>query len=119
MPRWSSGRVVLVGDAAACPSLLAGEGSSMAMTEARVLAGELALAGNDPGAAFPAYEARLRAFVETKQDAALRFAGYFAPKTWVGLIARDALSNLASVPVLARWMLARSFRDNLSLPDYP
>ncbi len=118
MPTWSKVRVTLVGDAAACPSLLAGEGSSMGMTEARVLAGELARAGADPGAALHSYEARLKSFVTGKQDAALRFASYFAPRTWPGLVLRDAMSNLASVPILARWMLARSFRDNLTLPAY-
>lgn len=34
MSSWSRGRVVLVGDAAACPSLLAGQGSALAMVEA-------------------------------------------------------------------------------------
>ena len=34
MPSWHRGRVVLVGDAAACPSLLSGQGSALAMVEA-------------------------------------------------------------------------------------
>ena len=41
---WSRGRVALVGDAAYCVSLLAGQGSALAMTGAYVLAGELAKA---------------------------------------------------------------------------
>src|SRR5262249_33890714 len=41
MPSWSRGRIVLVGDAAFCLSLLAGQGSALAMTAAYVLAGEL------------------------------------------------------------------------------
>ena len=41
MPRWSSGRVVLVGDAAHAPSFLSGQGSSLALVGAYVLAGEL------------------------------------------------------------------------------
>lgn len=41
LPRWSDGRVALIGDAAACASLLAGEGTGLAMIEAYVLAGEL------------------------------------------------------------------------------
>jgi 2-polyprenyl-6-methoxyphenol hydroxylase-like FAD-dependent oxidoreductase len=41
MPSWTRGRVALVGDAAACPSLLAGQGSALAMVEAYVLAAEL------------------------------------------------------------------------------
>ena len=42
---WSRGRVALVGDAAFCVSLMAGQGSALAMTAAYVLAGELAKAG--------------------------------------------------------------------------
>ena len=118
MSHWYKGRTALVGDAAAGPSLLAGEGTSLAMTEARVLAGELARSGGNIAAAFHAYEGELKSFLLKKQDAALRFADYFAPKSWIGLIARDVMSNVASVPLLAKWMLAGVFRDNLELPDY-
>ena len=52
MDCWSKGRVMLLGDAAACVSLLAGEGCGLAMTEAYVLAGELQRAGNDHREAF-------------------------------------------------------------------
>lgn len=41
MPSWSRGRMALIGDAAARPSLLAGQGSALAMVEAYVLAAEL------------------------------------------------------------------------------
>ncbi|WDR01921.1 FAD-dependent monooxygenase [Devosia algicola] len=118
MPHWSKGRVALIGDAAACPSLLAGEGTSLSMTEARVLAGELARSGGDVAAAFDCYESQLKTFLVKKQDAALRFSSYFAPKSWIGLVARDLMSNIASVPILAKWMLASAFRDDLELPDY-
>ncbi len=118
MPHWCKGRVALIGDAAAAPSLLAGEGASLGMTEARVLAGELARSGDDVAAAFRGYEGQLKSLLTRKQDAALRFTGYFAPKSWVGLIARDVMANIASVPVLAKWMFAGAFRDNLELPDY-
>jgi 2-polyprenyl-6-methoxyphenol hydroxylase-like FAD-dependent oxidoreductase len=52
MDCWSKGRVMLIGDAAACVSLLAGEGAGLAMTEAYVLAGELNRAGHDYQAAY-------------------------------------------------------------------
>src|SRR3546814_11816813 len=42
MPIWSSGRVVLTGDAAHATSFLSGQGSSCALVSAYVLAGELA-----------------------------------------------------------------------------
>ena len=49
---WSSGRVALVGDAAFCVSLLAGQGSALAMIAAYILAGELHRAKGDYGTAF-------------------------------------------------------------------
>jgi 2-polyprenyl-6-methoxyphenol hydroxylase-like FAD-dependent oxidoreductase len=41
MDTWSRGRIGLIGDAAFCVSLLAGQGSALAMTAAYVLAEEL------------------------------------------------------------------------------
>ena len=49
MDRWSRGRVVLIGDAAGCISLLGGEGTGLAMTEAYVLAGESRRRRPSPG----------------------------------------------------------------------
>ncbi|SFP39795.1 2-polyprenyl-6-methoxyphenol hydroxylase [Amycolatopsis arida] len=67
LDRWSSGRVALVGDAGYAPSLLSGQGTSLAIVGAYVLAGELARAGGDHTVAFPAYESRIRDFVERNQ----------------------------------------------------
>lgn len=39
MQTWSQGRVALVGDAVFCVSMMAGQGSTLAMTAAYVLAG--------------------------------------------------------------------------------
>src|SRR6186713_2117683 len=60
MPRWSAHRVALLGDAAYCPSLLAGQGCALAMVGTYVLAGELARAGGDHRLALARYEQRLR-----------------------------------------------------------
>jgi 2-polyprenyl-6-methoxyphenol hydroxylase-like FAD-dependent oxidoreductase len=51
MDRWTKGRTALIGDAA-CVSLVAGEGTGLAMAEAYVLAGELLDCGGDHVAAF-------------------------------------------------------------------
>jgi 2-polyprenyl-6-methoxyphenol hydroxylase-like FAD-dependent oxidoreductase len=67
MPRWTRDRVALVGDAAFCASLLAGQGSALAMISAYVLAGELLRAGGRYQDAFERYEARLRDYIERKQ----------------------------------------------------
>ncbi|MEO8241293.1 MAG: FAD-binding domain [bacterium] len=118
-PVWCKGRVALVGDAAACPSLLAGEGTGLAMTEAYVLAGELARAKGDHVAAFAAYQTMLQPYLARKQAAALKFAGFFAPKTQAMVVVRDLLTNLAAVPFLAKLILGPSFRNDLVLPQYP
>ncbi|MFI0354597.1 FAD-dependent monooxygenase [Actinomadura sp. 9N407] len=68
MPSWSNGRVVLLGDAAYCPSPASGQGTSLALVGAYVLAGELAAAHGDPRTAFSRYEQEMRAFVELNQE---------------------------------------------------
>ncbi|MFJ2741087.1 FAD-dependent monooxygenase [Streptomyces sp. NPDC087440] len=67
---WSSGRVALVGDAGYCGSPLSGQGTSMALIGAYVLAGELKAAHGDHTAAFAAYERELRDFVTANQELA-------------------------------------------------
>ena len=67
MPRWTMGRIALVGDAGYCPSPFTGQGSSLALVGAYILAFELGRHGDDHAAAFAAYEARMRPFVEKNQ----------------------------------------------------
>ncbi|MQY04767.1 FAD-dependent monooxygenase [Actinomadura macrotermitis] len=71
MDSWSTGRVVLLGDAGYCGSPLSGQGTSMAMVGAYVLAGELKAAGGDHEKAFAAYESELRGYVTANQELAL------------------------------------------------
>ncbi|MGV9771221.1 FAD-dependent monooxygenase [Streptosporangium sp. NPDC003464] len=68
MDRWSKGRTVLVGDAAYCASPASGQGTSLALVGAYVLAGELAAAGGDHRAGFDGYERRMRHFAEQNQN---------------------------------------------------
>ncbi len=117
MDRWSRGRVLLVGDAAGCISLLGGEGTGLAITEAYVLAGELARAGGDHRRAFDAYENRLRPFIESKQAGAARYIGFFATRTRSGLWLRDLAMRTMNFAPMTR-LLAGSVRDDFELPDY-
>jgi 2-polyprenyl-6-methoxyphenol hydroxylase-like FAD-dependent oxidoreductase len=112
------GRVALIGDAAACASLLAGEGTGLAMIEAYVLAGEVHRAGGHIGRALAAFEARLRSFVTAKQKAALRFRGFFVPQTSLGLALRNVLVNALSIPFFGNQVIGGSLHDDLVLPDY-
>jgi 2-polyprenyl-6-methoxyphenol hydroxylase-like FAD-dependent oxidoreductase len=68
MPRWSSGRITLVGDAAYCPSPFTGQGTSLALIGAFVLAKELTRTPEDHAGAFARCEARMLPFVRQNQD---------------------------------------------------
>lgn len=118
IPSWSKGRVILIGDAAGAVSLLAGEGTGVAMTAAYVLAGELHRAGGDYRAAFRAYEEILRPFVERKQKAAEGFAKSFLPRTALGIWVRNQVTKLMRIPKLADVFLGGSVRDDFDLPEY-
>ncbi len=65
MDRWSTGRVALVGDAAYAASPASGQGTSLALVGAYVLAAELA--AGEYAQAFAAYEQRMRPFVSQNQ----------------------------------------------------
>ena len=65
----SRGQVGLIWDAAFCLSLLAGQGSALAMTAAYVLAHELGMANGDYQVAFRRYEDLLRSYIVGKRNA--------------------------------------------------
>jgi 2-polyprenyl-6-methoxyphenol hydroxylase-like FAD-dependent oxidoreductase len=115
---WHKGRVMLIGDAASCASLLAGEGTGLAMTEAYVLAGELHRAKGDYHEAFRRQEQLLRPFVEGKQDSAKDFASSFAPKTAFGVWIRNQATKLMIIGPVADLLMGRSLRDDVDIPDY-
>jgi len=119
MPSWSRGRVVLIGDAAACPSLLAGQGAALAMIEAYVLAAELARRNSDHTAAFTAYERQLAPLVREKQDAALGTASIFAPRNRRQLLFRNGMFKLMSLPFVSRLATRRVLQDPIELPTPP
>ena len=118
MNRWSRSRIALVGDAAFCVSLLAGQGSALAMISAYVLAGELAKADGQHNIAFAEYESLLRDYIVSKQKGAERFAGAFAPRTEWGLWFRNQVIRSFAIPGLARIAIGRDIRDVLQLPPY-
>jgi 2-polyprenyl-6-methoxyphenol hydroxylase-like FAD-dependent oxidoreductase len=118
MECWSRGRVVLVGDAAFCVSLMAGQGAALAMTAAYVLAGELVRANGRHNEAFDNYERLLRDFVESKQQGAERFGAVFAPKTGWGLFLRNQVIKMGAIPGIARLAFGGDIIDVLKLPAY-
>jgi 2-polyprenyl-6-methoxyphenol hydroxylase-like FAD-dependent oxidoreductase len=120
MPCWSKGRVGLVGDAAFAPSFLSGQGTSLALVGAYVLAGELA-AHDNPVDAFAAYERTVRPFAEANQALATKEGGsFFLPRTQEQLDVRNrVLASLASRgPAKMPGGNARDVHNALRLPDY-
>lgn len=75
MDNWSRGRVTLLGDAGYCPSPLSGQGTSLALVGAYVLADCLARSRSDHLAAFAHYEQRMRPFVTLNQALATENPG--------------------------------------------
>jgi 2-polyprenyl-6-methoxyphenol hydroxylase-like FAD-dependent oxidoreductase len=118
MDRWSKGRTALIGDAAACVSLMAAEGTGLAMAEAYVLAGELRNCGGDHGAAFARYEQRMMPLLKRKQTFAAKFGSSFAPKTRFGLVFRNLVLRLLRLPWLVDLIFGRVLRDEIEIPDY-
>ena len=80
MDHWSQGRVVLVGDAGYCASPMSGQGTSLALIGAYVLAGELAAASGAYQTAFRQYEEEMRPFVMVNQELGLKAANLMRSK---------------------------------------
>jgi 2-polyprenyl-6-methoxyphenol hydroxylase-like FAD-dependent oxidoreductase len=118
MQNWSRGRVALVGDAAFCVSLLAGQGSALAMIAVYMLAGELSASQGRYQQAFASYEPRLRSYIAAKQRGAERFARAFAPRTRAGLNFRNLVIKAFAIPGLARLAVGRDIVDRIELPEY-
>ncbi|MGW6792060.1 FAD-dependent monooxygenase [Streptomyces chartreusis] len=112
MPRWSSGRVALVGDAAYAPSFLTGQGSSLALVGAYMLAHSLADRDHVEGSA--AYEDSTREFVTMNQDLVGEGDAALFPITAQALKRRnDMLRKLSSMPAAE----ARPAHSALTLPE--
>jgi 2-polyprenyl-6-methoxyphenol hydroxylase-like FAD-dependent oxidoreductase len=112
MPHWHKGRVALLGDACGCLTLLAGQGSHMAMAGGYVLADELARAGGDYRAAFAAYETRLKPQVEKKQRDAAWLGGLFVPRDnswpWLRRLVLRLIFSAPLAPLTIRYTGATS-----------
>lgn len=114
LPRWSSGRVALVGDAAYAPSFLTGQGTSIALVGAYMLAGSLAT-NPDHAVAFDAYERGIREFVIMNQALVSEGDAALHPATAEALEQRNAmLRQLTSFPADT----GRAAHTALTLPDF-
>ncbi|WP_072315083.1 FAD-dependent monooxygenase [Agrococcus sp. Marseille-P2731] len=106
---WVRGRVVLLGDACAAVSLLAGQGASLAIAGAERLAEELAFARHpsDVTAGLAAFERDWRPVIEREQARGRRAQATFAPHTRLEVEAQRAVWRAAALPGVAH-LVARA-----------
>lgn len=134
LDNWSEGRIAVLGDSASCPAPLTGQGTSLALCGAYVLAGEIARACNraaekedaNPWDSIPvalaAYESTLRPFVRSIQgDSVKTTVNLMCPESGWFI---DLLQFGCSVFTKLRLdrLLARLQSDNTGswrLPNYP
>jgi 2-polyprenyl-6-methoxyphenol hydroxylase-like FAD-dependent oxidoreductase len=116
MPRWSRGRVALLGDACGCLTLLAGQGSHMAMAGAYVIARELKRYKGNHAAAFTAYEARLKPAVAARQEDAATFAKVFIPsetsRPWLRRLVIKLIFSPLVLPLVFKAFGAKSVLES-------
>jgi 2-polyprenyl-6-methoxyphenol hydroxylase-like FAD-dependent oxidoreductase len=114
LEQWSQGRVGLVGDAAYGPSFFTGQGGSLAMVGAYVLAVEL-LKADDHAAAFASYQATMRPFVATNRAMIEPLIAFLHPRTQAEIDHRNEEINQ---PVTAAGELGQEAHVSIELPDH-
>ncbi|WP_067827248.1 FAD-dependent monooxygenase [Nocardia inohanensis] len=88
LPRWTAGRVTLLGDAGSSLSLF-GDGSSLAIAGAHTLAAELTRTPGDPGAALYRYEQRQRELSKPALRGFRTAGALIVPASRVAIALRD------------------------------
>ena len=121
-PRWSKGRVALIGDAAYCATPIAGKGTDLAMSGAYILAGELSIAESYQEA-FDSYEKKMRPYVEKSQKLPPGVPRIVYPTSRLGLfILNNLFAVVGSSPV--KWVTGlfgkgkKKEEVDIDLPDY-
>jgi 2-polyprenyl-6-methoxyphenol hydroxylase-like FAD-dependent oxidoreductase len=122
-PRWSDGRIAMVGDAAYCASPLSGKGTTLALVGAYILAGELATHARHEDA-FVAYEKRLRPYVEEIQKLPPGVPRMAYPSSKLGVKVINFFAGLASSRLVQRVVGLFSKKGveaeekDITLPDF-
>ena len=115
-PRWTKGRVALIGDAAHPTTPFLGQGANSAMTDGYVLATFLASMPHD--AAFAAYEQRRMKAVQKNVKSARRIADMMTGRRWWSNFATRVVFGWLPDSWLVRGMLsadaANDMRDLLA-----
>lgn len=99
---------------------MAGHGTALSLVGAYVLAGELAAVQGDHVRAFPAYQARMQAYVEQRMELPPGGIKMAMPMSRFGIAYRDLMLRVMTsrllVGVLAKMAIAKP--DAIELPEY-
>lgn len=125
VPSLHKGRFALVGDAGYAAGFT-GAGTSLAMSGAYLLAGEVSRHNGDLAAGLKAYEERMRPLVNDMQKIPPGIPGMVAPQTRWGVWLRNMLIRLAAWSMvfgrffawLARIFVSAFCTNKYELPDY-
>ncbi|KAG6358508.1 hypothetical protein INS49_014392 [Diaporthe citri] len=126
---WSKGRVVLVGDAAHCPTAATGMGTTSAMVGTYILAGEIekhcGASGGKEGlaVALEEYDQKLRPFITRVQKGVVEGSRVFdlVPTSWVGTAFLHVILRLVMLLRLMSivgWFFQEDGGDEWRLPEY-
>ncbi|WP_433782203.1 FAD-dependent monooxygenase [Actinomycetospora sp. CA-101289] len=107
---WRRGRVVLVGDAAWCPTLYSGQGSALALVGGETLGTHLAAHPDDPEAGLAAWEEAHRPAALAAGSAARRSRHFFLPGNRLVAAVRRAALGVASWRPAGRVLQALAIR---------
>ncbi|TDC39679.1 FAD-dependent oxidoreductase [Actinomadura sp. KC345] len=116
LPEWSTGRVVLLGDAAYAVSLIAGQGASLGISGAFLLADQLAHAPTIERAT-AGFQRLWRPVVEDKQRNARSMARWFLPSSPTDLRLRRVMLGLTRVPFVMGYITSILAGKNTKLAD--
>lgn len=102
LPRWSEGRITLLGDAAHPIMPFLASGAVMAMEDAAILADEYARTPDVPALAFRQYEARRRGRIARVRRGALQMGAMYHMQGPMRLARNMVLQTLPSLRILSR-----------------
>lgn len=123
MPSWSDGRVVLLGDAAWCPSPLSGLGTALGLRGAAALADALGDGSGSTGtgaltSAFAAYEKEMRPRATAAQKLIPGRVNMVAPRGRIGIRVNALVMRVAQWPILTP-LIAKGAADLGHGPSSP
>ena len=113
LPQWSKGRVLLVGDAAHCLTLVSGQGAGMALASVEMLAQAL-MENGDTATALARHEARLRPIIGRLQARSRKMATIFIPQSPFAFRLRNFVMRHMPRALLGRYF-SNAIRSEIEL----